>query len=85
MSKFTNLLFNSIAQQSNRVANAADRLLARIVPEESAEATFCYAWQQFGCCYKAGHLYKRYRRRCWNPQAHSWYYQYFCSNVLCQG
>ncbi len=85
MSKFTNLLFNAIAQQSNRVANAADQLLARIVPEENAAATFCYAWQVFGCCWRAGKLYRRYRRRCWNPQTHSWHYQYFCSYVLCHG
>jgi hypothetical protein len=86
MSKLTTLLFNQIAQQSNIIAYAADRLLARIVPEASAEATLCLLpWQPSGCCTRAGHLYERLRLRCWNLQTHSWYYKYSCTYLPCRG
>ncbi len=66
MHNFTDKLFNKLAEQSGALANIADQLLNRILPQETAEATSCTVWYWSAyCCFRRWRWWRMIYRYCY--------------------
>lgn len=78
MSNIINKLFDKIAEQSGMIAEAADSVIAQIVPGETAEAARCtpYYYSSLYCCWSRWYYWRMVFRDCYKRGR--WVRTYYC-------